>query len=145
MKLSKSVQEELYNLLTLREEREEYQAKNEYKTAAEKRAINIYQSIKANPVFNLLTWNDSKDIINVLNEEYTDNSIAILFTLYNYSNKTGFKSFTLADFISNNKHLGFAYDLKPIIQGLAWDFPKMLHVEFNKDLDNIYLKDGKYI
>jgi len=140
MKLSKSVQEELYNLLTLREEREEYQAKNEYKTAAEKRAINIYQSIKANPAFNLLTWNDSKDIINVLSEEYTDNSIAILFALYNYSNKTGFKSFTLADFISNNKYLGFAYDLKPIVQGLAWDFPKMLHVEFNKDLDNIYLK-----
>ena len=140
MKLSKSVQEELYNLLTLREEREEYQAKNEYKTTAEKKAIKIYKSIKNNPAFSLLTWDDSKDIINVLNEEYTDNNIAILFTLYNYSNKTGFKSFTLEDFISNNKYLGVAYDLKPIIQGLAWDFPKMLHVEFNKDLDNIYLK-----
>jgi len=145
MKLSKSVQEKLYWLMVDEYERTRIM-NDEYKSAADKKAISIYNKyIILNKGYQKAITNNYgsididivKDIISFLAEEEKEyKAETFLFILYRFGCDC-----TLNQLKAEYPFmLNCTYDIKKDLQGLAWNYPELISVAFNKDLDNIYLK-----
>ena len=145
MKLSKATREKLYWLMV--DEYERNSIMNEdYKSTADKKAISIYNKyIISNKGYQAAITNNYgsididiiNDIISFLAEEEKEyKAETFLFVLY----------YVGCDCTLNQLKakypfmLNCAYDVKKDLQGLAWSYPELISVSFNKDLDNIYLK-----
>lgn len=84
--------------------------------------------------------------------DYPD-SVALLYALYLYAERTGHKSFTFSELIASHKnpeatgispHDIYGIDAKAFrehLQGLATQFPKYIRVSFVANLENIVLED----
>lgn len=80
-------------------------------------------------------------------------AVALLYTLYLYSEKTGKKSFTFTELVNSHNSMDskgispsviYGLDIKAFreaVQGLALSYPKYIRVSFVANLDNIVLED----
>lgn len=134
-----------------------------YSKAVKDSAIkSIKETLKASPIgadwgMAMATCNQKGNSITSFyrNAWFDPEPIVILYSLYLFAEKMdGLYSFTLSDLLDDNENreaisprLIFGLerdDLKPILQGLANNYPEYIKVDFNKGImENIDLPAGK--
>lgn len=132
-----------------------------YADTTKKNALSaLKDTIKSSPIGWLLGQGEcemkGRQVISITRTGWKDpEPLVILYSLYKFAEHSeGLYSFTLSDLLEDSEEriamsprLIFgveADELKPILQGLANNYPDYINVDFNKGImDNIFLRSGK--